>query len=200
MRITNADDELIALGLNETLATLDTKSIRSQLTFLEPSSHEGRKRAALILLKRIRQYYEVINYNGPYLTSFNAEIPEALGQLLCENNCTWRTSYIGTNQYHWKNPEKIFNDVRSMCAESALMLAEWEISKEVPESKEALYQARRTALNAIKDSTFSGLTWSKVRRRYRRAGFTKLLDTVLNTIEKNNTAIDEIFRKLTIVQ
>lgn len=193
-------DELIALGLHPQLKPLDKATVRSQLTFLDEESLNDIVRAAVFLLKRIRQYYEVIGYTGPYLTSFKSEIPEALGEMVHEDGVSWRTSYIGTNKYHWNDPNNVFNNVRFACAESALMLAKWEVLKEVPESDKALWHAKVIALKAIKDEGFTGVVWSNVRRRYKRVGFIRILDRLLNTIDSQKCILDRPFGNLVIAQ
>lgn len=167
------------LGENEALPRLDAPAIRRQLSFADSGCWKTERRAVLLLLERIAQYYTVIGYTGPLVTRFNAEIGTAYGRWFEERaygqDHSRREVFHTTNNYAWSTPERIYRDTRFACIESALLLAQWEFLQEVPESDAVLKLARWTALRTVQSSELSGVRWHAKRGRWGTKGIRKHL-------------------------
>ncbi len=177
----NPDVDWLSLGKNPELSPLDRQYVRQALSFLHKDSVTDRERAAKFLLKRIQQYYDVIGYVGPIISSAKSEIGYCLGGWINEHgHAPWRESFCTTNNYSWEKPEKIFNSVRYACFESALRLAAWEVEQEVPESAETLKRARWLAYGAIQEHT--DRRWYDIRNRMGTTGMKKQLKSVIDKV------------------
>lgn len=162
------------LGVNPDLIPLDRLRIRAQLTFLKADSLSDRAVAAKYLFDRIAEYYLVAGYVCPYLSKYSE-----MGTCLCEwivepRYEPWRVKRIFGGANDWADPEKVFNTVRFMCIESALRLAAWEASREVPESEKALQYAAWLVRATIVERC--GGAWRNIRARY---GTKRMRDTIL---------------------
>ena len=173
--------DFLALGESDQLAPLDKTYIRHALSFLDANSFADRDRAVRFMLSRIRQYYDVIGYVGPYVSKTGGEIGFALGEWIVERGYSpWRKSIMTTNRYAWEHPEKVFNQVRFACFESTLKLAEWEISQEVPESSDALHRAVWLARSTLQHHADC---WRKIRNRWGTCMMRKHLDSTIDSLK-----------------
>ncbi|WP_390240914.1 hypothetical protein [Vibrio sp. R78045] len=166
------------LGAHPNLPVLDKAYARQAFSFLDKDNLSDRERAALFLIRRIADYYKVIGYVGCELTNDSLELGRALGDW-GESGCfeAYRTCYVLTLKEHWVNPARIFSNVRYACFESALRLAAWEVSQEVPESEQALRYAAALAYRSIRMNTSK--KWVEIRRRNGTKRMRKELDHVL---------------------
>lgn len=167
------------LGENEALPRLDTPAIRRQLSFAEQGCWKTERRAVLLLLERIAEYYTVFGYTGPLVTRFNAEIGTVYGRWFEERSYgqdhSRREVFHTTNNYAWSTPERIYRDTRFACIEGALLLAEWEFLQEVPESHTVLKYARWAARQTVQSWELSGVRWHSKRSRWGTKGIRKHL-------------------------
>lgn len=174
------------LGKNPSLAPLNRKLIRSQLSFLAPFASADRLRAVKILLERIADYFSVAGYVGPDVCKGGGEIGVALGEWVVAKTSyeqSRRRAYFETNAYLWAAPEAIFNDIRFLCVKSALRLAAYEVTLEVPESADAIKYASWAAYAAIINGAIVPLNWRSKRNRLGTKGIRKHINAVVAALE-----------------
>lgn len=180
--------DIPGLGNQEELRPLPFREIRNQLSFARDGCLKTERRAVILLLKRLADYYSVIGYAGPLLANRGTcEVGRVYGQWFEEWECgrdySRREVILTTNARSWQCTEEVFNRARFMCAEAALRLACWEISKEVPESEIVLYKTIWPALRTLQNYELTGVSWRSKRGRWGTAGFRKHLATTLAKIE-----------------
>lgn len=180
---TDPANDMPGLGKNPNLRPLDRVTVRKQFTFMDANSISDRERAIRFLLNRISDYYQVIGYVGPYMSNAGkSEIGCVLGGWIVERGYEpWREKLLTANRYHWDDPLKVFNKARYACFESALLLAAWEVSLEVPESAEALKRAAWAARYSIQRQC--GEYWPAIRNRKGSKGMAKVLANTISRLE-----------------
>lgn len=181
-KTSNPNDDFPALGQAPTLTPLNRQFIRQALSMMNPDSIPEREIAARYLIGRIKDYYAVIGYVGPLHASGGSEIGQALAGWCTDPHFKpWRQVFVTGNKQSWANPERIFNSVRFIDFESALLLAAWEASVEVPESAEGLKRAAWLALRTIKGHT--SRPWNDIRNKMGTTSMRKELSHVLQQME-----------------
>lgn len=170
------------LGANPRLAPLNRKSVRHQLSFMDPNSFAERQRAVRLLLQRIRDYYACIGYVGPYLTKYS-ELGYGLGEWIIDGpQCSpRRNSFCEGHGNYRDNVQKVFFEVRFSSFQLALHIAAWEFTQEVPESAEAIKRASWLAYQVIQQ--LCGAPWSTIRGRRGSKAMRKVLFRVINEFE-----------------
>ncbi len=178
--------DIPALGLNPRLTPLNGAHVRSQLSLAEHTCLPTQRRAALIMLRRIADYFEVIGYVPPIITRSRSEIGLALGPWLVNANGYQREQHPVPLSPLWKDPEQIFRRARFLCADAALRLAQWECEHEVPESAELLRLARLAALSALQSNRLTSRRWISSRRHFTTKQF---VEHIIDTAEQAETAV-----------
>ncbi|HDX8426011.1 TPA: hypothetical protein RQN23_000687 [Aeromonas veronii] len=171
-----------SLGESQFLKPMDKRYVRQALSMMDCNSFAERDIAVRFLLKRIRDYFQVVGYVGPIISGASSEISYALCGWTVEPHCApWRKSITACSVSAWSNPAEVFNQVRYMDFETALRLAAWEAELEVPESKEALKRAAWLAMGFIRQN--SSKRWHMIRNRNGTRGMLKELDIIIKKIE-----------------
>lgn len=171
-----------SLGESEFLKPMDKRYVRQALSMMDCNSFAERDIAVRFLLKRIRDYFQVVGYVGPLISGASSEIGYALGGWIIEPHFTpWRKVITTGSASAWANPAEVFNQVRYMDFDTALRLAAWEAGVEVPESKEALKRAAWLAMHFIQEN--SSKRWYMIRNRNGTRGMLKELDIIIQKIE-----------------
>jgi hypothetical protein len=176
-----AGGDILPLGKNPQLIPLNASAIRRQLSLSDPHCLSDQRRAALLMLSRITDYYDVVGYTPPIITKARKEVGIALGPWHIKGSGYEREIYPVLVSPLWQQPEKIFLRVRFLCADAALRVAMWEFETELPESKHLLQAARLAALAAIQSNVLTGRRWASSRRLFDTKGFSEHLK---NTSEK----------------
>ncbi|MGI0649469.1 hypothetical protein ACRCPS_31115 [Pseudomonas aeruginosa] len=166
-----------ALRTNQ-LAPIERQRIRAQFALLDTFQAADIRRAIVLVLARISEYYQVIAYTGPEYVygRVDSEYPSAL-YAKPELNYMYQTwSHREMSPTHPTcTVQRLFNEAGSMCIQTACKVAEAELTEEVPESKELFRVAGRAILTMVKDREFSEVRWSDSMRRLGTPGIRKML-------------------------
>lgn len=159
------------------LAPLPHVRLRAQLSFADKNNPSDIRRAALFLLERVREYYEVMEYCGPSGDNKH-EYPCALA---AEVTQYYAGAYRASMNVHrpMEGPATIWNKAGYICLDTAFAVAVWELNRHYPEVEDLLDWAGIAALNACKNQAFSAIYWRHTRRRINSAGVRQMLDTVM---------------------
>lgn len=177
--------DIPGLGRNPRLAALNAASVRSQLSMADAECLATQRRAALILLRRIADYYQVAGYVPPIVTKSRNEVGMVLGPWLVSDSGYQREQYPLLLSPLWQEPEKVFKRARFLSADAALRLAQWECEQEVPESTELLELARRAALSALQSNRLTSRRWVSSRRNFTTKQF---VEHIIDTAEQAEKA------------
>lgn len=164
--------------LNGSLRPLDKLRLRSQFGLIEQASANDIRRAAGLLLQRITDYYQVIQYTGPgYVYGrVDSTWPSALYAEAEHNYLTNQWDHREMGPCHPSCPISRVHDLAGWaCLQTALLLAVDEMTAEVPEAKHAFDQARYLVDSMVSVQEISGVQWKDARRRLRTSGIRKVL-------------------------
>lgn len=154
------------LGNNPALNSMDRAYVRQALSFLDRESTADVDRAGRYLLRRAAEFYDVIDYVGPYLTRdrLKLELPQAKCEFYGEAEyANERVCLAYSDHHHRGQLSRIYNEARAVSFDMALLLAAWEAAQEVPESEQVLRRGVWLAYHCITANV--SRPWGEIRRR-----------------------------------
>lgn len=166
---------------NGALRPLDRQRLRAQLGLVDRIVAADVRRATELLLQRLIDYYEVIQYTGPgYVYGrVSSSWPSALYAEARYNSMYSCWQHIEMSPVHPTcTLEMLVSEAGWMCTDTAAKVAKAEMAEEVPEAGAVLAQARYAVESLLGVSSVSGVLWSDSRRRLRTAGIRKVLTRV----------------------
>lgn len=134
---------------------------------------------AAALLQRIDQYWLAIDYCPPMTLRSTGESPTARPAPQFEHQY---------GSFHWlritemaDGPQRVWAEAKSMCLNTALVLAQWEFAQFLPGQTDLLRCGRVAAMSACKNELISGSPWSKNSRKLTTSGVRRRLRQTLNS-------------------
>jgi hypothetical protein len=158
------------------LSALDRSRIRASLSFVSADNPADMRNAIMHVLARVEAYMRVIEYTGPgyVFGRADSDYPHAQGKTFVHGlGLGWyRPSIKADGQ---ADLDELFSLASGMCLDTACRVAAHELSKVVPESREALRIAARVVSGSVVRRELSGVFWSDSKRRLKSKGLGKLL-------------------------
>jgi hypothetical protein len=164
------------------LATLPHVRLRAQLALAEKNNPADLMRAAFMLIQRVRAYYDAAEYCAPR-GDIHRDLPTAYSATLTRY---YGGFYRGTINVALptEGPASVWNKAGSLCLDTAIAVAQWEICQNYPEAADIINASKEAALNACKNSDFSGIYWRDAKRRIGTKKIRAMLDTVLTSLQQ----------------
>ncbi|BDC78655.1 hypothetical protein ACEP6V_21475 [Pseudomonas aeruginosa] len=167
------------------LRPLDTRRVRAQLAFVSLDSASDARRAVALLLARVGEYYQAVDYCGPGYVygKASSDWPEALDRNFTYDrmNARWHQQVLSI-AHPDTGPARIFENASAMCFGTALKVAAFEIGLEVPETNELLRRAVVLLNSLVSQRAWSGVCWSDSKRRLGTKGIRRVLASMLGAL------------------
>jgi hypothetical protein len=167
------------------LRPLDRIRLRAQLGLADQVTAVDVRRATELLLQRVLDYYEVVQYTGPGYCygRVDSTWPSALYAEARFNHYYNVWQHLEMNPVHPTCTDSLLLSAAGwMCTNTAAKLAVIEMSKEVPEAADLLQKARYALAELLDNASASGVNWSSSRRRLRTPGIRKLLSNLQSVL------------------
>lgn len=150
------------------------------LSVAEHSSPGDVRAIVMLLLQRVRDYYEVVEYCAPDTSRVNRNTDYP-----CALSATPSQSFSAklSVDHPAEGPAMIWREAGFMCIKSAISVAAWEFTKLEPEAATAIRYAKLAAYGAaITSKGITGKNWTETRGRIKKTGAIRLLETALQAI------------------
>lgn len=163
------------------LAPLPHVRLRAQLALADSGNAGDLMRAAIVLIQRVRAYYDAVEYCAPRGDA-SRETPTAYAAMLTRYYGGLYRGTINVN-HPLEGPAAIWEKAGSMCLETAFAVAEWEICRHYPEASGIIRSTHGAAVAACKNRDFSRVYWKDARRRLGTKKIRSMIDTVLENLQ-----------------
>jgi len=172
-----APHTLAAHALSGALARLPSLTLRAQIAPASADNPNDIRRAARALIERVAAYWQCIEYCRPGISGGSGEVPCALPAPRYES--ARNSLRRGLRVTDVDGPEQIWNQAMAMCLTTAFHVAQWELTRAIPEGASVLRVGRIAALTACRSEPITGSNWKRTSSRMSTIGARKLLARAL---------------------